>query len=132
MRRILLKSKIHRATVTGAELHYEGSVTIDRDLLEAADVLEFEQVQIYSVTSGERLTTYAIAGERGSGEIRINGAAAKRIRGGEIVILASYAEYSEAEALRHEPRLVRVDSSNRRVPEPVGAGAAAAPTEAVS
>ena len=123
VRRTLLKSKIHRATVTGAELHYEGSVTIDRTLLEAADILEFEQVQIYSVTSGERLTTYAIAGERGAGEIRINGAAARKIREGEVVIIANYAEYSEAEALRHEPKLIRVDASNRRIEEAVPAGA---------
>ena len=124
VRRTLLKSKIHRATVTGAELHYEGSVTIDRNLLEAADILEFEQVQIYSVTSGERLTTYAIAGEPGDGEIRINGAAARKIREGEVVIIASYAEYSEEEAGRHEPKLIHVDAWNRRVEDAVPAGAA--------
>ena len=125
MRRILLKSKIHRATVTGAELHYEGSVSIDRNLLEAADILEFEQVQIYSVTSGERLTTYAIAGERGGGEIRINGAAARKIREGEVVIIASYAEYSEAEVARHEPKLIHVDAWNRRIEDAHPAIAAA-------
>ena len=123
MRRTLLKSKIHRATVTGAELHYEGSVTIDRNLLEAADILEFEQVQIYSVTSGERLTTYAIAGRPGGGEIRINGAAARKIREGEVIIIASYAEYTEDEVVRHEPKLIHVDAWNRRVDDPVPAGA---------
>jgi aspartate 1-decarboxylase len=116
MQRTLLKSKIHRATVTGAELHYEGSVTVDRDLLAAADIREHEQVQVYSVTSGARLTTYAIAGEPGEGEVRINGAAAHLIREGEVVIIASYAQYTEAEAAAHEPRIVRVDERNRRVP----------------
>ena len=91
MQRTLLKSKIHRATVTGADLHYEGSVTVDRELLEAADIRENEQVQIYSVTSGARLTTYAIAGEAGGGEVRINGAAAHLVGEGETVIIASYA-----------------------------------------
>jgi len=126
VQRTLLKSKIHRATVTGAELHYEGSVTVDRDLLEAADIREHEQVQIYSVTSGARLTTYAIPGEPGGREIRINGAAAHLIHEGEIVIIASYAQYTEAEAAVHEPRVVRVDERNRLVqaiPAAVGEGA---------
>jgi aspartate 1-decarboxylase len=122
MERTLLKAKIHRATVTGANLDYEGSVTVDRDLLEAADILEHEQVQIYSVTSGARLTTYAIAGERGSGEIVINGAAAHLIGEGEVVIIANYAQYTEAEARVHQPKVIHVDAANRRVEE-VGAGA---------
>jgi aspartate 1-decarboxylase len=111
--RTLLKSKIHRATVTGADLHYEGSVTIDADLLEAADIVENEQVQIYSVTGGARLTTYAIPGKPGSGEICINGAAAHLVGKGDIVIIASYAAYSEEEAAAHVPRRVYVDASNR-------------------
>lgn len=117
MQRTLLKSKIHRATVTGADLNYEGSVTVDRELLEAADIREHEQVQVYDVTSGARLTTYAIAGEPGEGEIRINGAAAHLVHTGDIVIIASYAQYTEAEAASHEPRLVRVGSRNERVLE---------------
>lgn len=115
MLRTLLKSKIHRATVTGADLHYEGSVTVDRSLLEAADIREFEQVQIYDVTNGTRLTTYAIPGERGEGEICINGAAAHLVRAGDIVIIASYAQFTEVEAARHEPKLIRVDERNRQV-----------------
>lgn len=117
MIRTLLKSKIHRATVTGAELHYEGSVTIDPLLLQAADIVEHEQVQIYDVTNGSRITTYAIPGEPGEGEIRINGAAAHLVRPGDIVIIASYAQYTEAEVSRHVPRLIRVNSKNQRVHE---------------
>ena len=117
MQRTLLKSKIHRATVTGAELHYEGSVTVDPLLLEAADIREYEQVQIYDVTNGARLATYAIPGEPGEGEVRINGAAAHLVRPGDVVILASYAQYTEAEAAHHLPRLIRVDLKNRRVKE---------------
>lgn len=117
MIRTLLKSKIHRATVTGAELHYEGSVTIDPLLLQAADIVEHEQVQIYDVTNGSRITTYAIPGEPGEGEIRINGAAAHLVRPGDIVIIASYAQYTETEVSRHVPRLIRVDSKNQRVHE---------------
>lgn len=113
MRRTLLKSKIHRATVTDANLHYEGSVTIDHELLTAADILEYERVEIYDVTNGARLTTYAIAGERGSGTICINGAAAHLVDPGDLVIIASYAEYSENEAAQHQPRIVLVDRTNR-------------------
>ncbi len=117
MDRTFLKSKIHRATVTGADLNYEGSVTVDRELLERADIREYEQVQIYDVTSGSRLTTYAIAGETGAGEVRINGAAAHLVRTGNVVIIASYASYSESEARAHKPRIVRVDARNRIVEE---------------
>jgi aspartate 1-decarboxylase len=112
MRRTLLKSKIHRATVTEANLDYEGSVTIDRALMDAADIVDHEQVQIYDVTNGSRLTTYAIPGPAGSGVVCINGAAAHLIKAGDLVILATYAEYEEAEVRRHCPRVVFVDSDN--------------------
>jgi len=112
LKRTLLKSKIHRARVTHAALHYEGSVTIDRDLLEAADILCHEQVQIYNITSGERFTTYAIEGDAGSGAICINGAAAHLAKPDDLVIIASYAEYTEAEARAHHPKLVYVDEQN--------------------
>jgi aspartate 1-decarboxylase len=113
MRRRLLKSKIHRATVTEAELHYEGSITIDLDLMEAADIVEHEQVDVYNVTGGERFTTYAIPGEPGSGIICINGAAAHLARPGDLVIVASYADYEPEELREHEPRIVLVDERNR-------------------
>ncbi len=113
MQRTLLKSKIHRATVTGACLEYEGSITIDGLLLDAADIVEHEQVHIYDVTNGERIVTYAIRGEPGSGIVQVNGAAAHRVRRGDCVIIASYAQYSEAEAARHRPRVLSVDRENR-------------------
>jgi aspartate 1-decarboxylase len=113
MRRRLLKSKIHRATVTEAELHYAGSITIDLDLMEAADLVEHEQVDVYNITSGERFTTYAIPGEPGSGIICINGAAAHLARPGDLVIVASYADYEPEELLEHEPRIILVDERNR-------------------
>ena len=113
MQRTLLKSKIHRALVTEASLHYEGSVTIDRDLMDAADIVDHEQVQIYNITSGTRLTTYAIPGEPGRGEICINGAAAHLVQPGELVIIASYATYSEAERKSYRPKIVHVDEKNR-------------------
>ena len=119
MQRTLLKSKIHRATVTDANLQYRGSVTIDPLLMEAADLLEFERVEIYNVTNGERFATYAIPGRPGKGEIVINGAAAHKAGAGDIVILASYAVYEEAEARGHRPSLVYVDEKNRRIPAPV-------------
>ena len=115
MKRILLKSKIHRATVTEANLEYEGSVTIDIDLLEAADIVENERVEIYNITSGTRLATYAIGGQAGSGTICINGAAAHLVSPGDLVIIASYAEYSAEELGNHAPRLILVDRSNRPV-----------------
>jgi len=111
--RTLLKSKIHRATVTDANLEYKGSVTIDPLLLEAADIVEFEQVQIYDITNGARLTTYAIPGEPGSGDICINGAAAHLVRPNDLVIIASYATYDDAEARKHRPKLIYVDEANR-------------------
>ena len=113
MIRTMLKSKIHRATVTEANLEYEGSVTIDRTLLEAADLLPYEQVQIYDCTNGNRLTTYAIPGEPDSGEICINGAAAHLIKPGDVVIIASYAQLDDASSRGWQARRVFVDGANR-------------------
>ncbi len=126
MRRTLLKSKIHRATVTDANLHYQGSVTIDPLLMKAADILHHERVEIYNVTNGERLATYAIPGRPGAGEICLNGAAAHRARKGDLVILATYAEYEPAELAGHQPAVVFVDEKNHirssaAVAEAVGA-----------
>ena len=115
MQRTLLKSKIHRATVTDANLHYQGSVTIDPLLMEAADLLHFERVEIYNCTNGERFATYAIPGTRGQFEIVINGAAAHKATTGDVVILASYADYEEVECRAHQPSLVFVDDANRIV-----------------
>jgi aspartate 1-decarboxylase len=115
MRRTMLKSKIHRARVTDADLHYEGSVTVDRDLMDAADLVRFERVEIYNVTNGERFATYVIPGERGRGEIVINGAAAHKATTGDIVILCAYAEVEEAEVKAHRAHLVYVDEANRIV-----------------
>ncbi len=116
MTRTLLKSKIHRATVTDSNLHYEGSVTVDRDLMEAADLIPFERVEIYNLTNGNRFATYVIPGHRGRGEIVVNGAAAHLARTGDLVILCSYASFTEAEAFAHHPRLVHVDAANRPTP----------------
>lgn len=114
MRRTLLKSKLHQATVTDAQLHYAGSVSIDPELLQAADILPHEQVDIYNITNGERITTYAIESDKpGSGEICINGAAAHRMRPDDCVIIASYAEYEEAEAVAHHPIVLLMDKQNR-------------------
>ncbi len=113
MQRTLLKSKIHRATVTDANLNYQGSVTIDTLLMEAADLLHFERVEVYNVTNGERFATYAIPGRRGSGEICLNGAAAHKAKPGDLVILASYAAYENEAARAHKPSLVFVDEANR-------------------
>jgi aspartate 1-decarboxylase len=115
MLRTMLKSKIHRARVTGASLHYEGSVTIDPILLEAADLLPFEQVHLLDVDNGARLETYVIEGERGSGQVVVNGAAAHLIHAGDIIIIASYATVTDDEARHIEPRLVYVDGANRIV-----------------
>ncbi|TNB69219.1 aspartate 1-decarboxylase [Arthrobacter sp. BB-1] len=108
----MFKSKIHRATVTHADLHYVGSVTVDLDLLEAADILPGELVSIVDVTNGSRLETYTIAGERGSGVIGINGAAAHLMHENDIVILITYAEMTTEEAKAYEPRVVHVDENN--------------------
>ena len=109
----MFKSKIHRATVTHADLHYVGSVTVDLDLLDAADILPGELVAIVDVTNGARLETYTIAGERGSGVIGINGPAAHRVHESDVVILITYAEMTTEEAKAYEPRVVHVDQNNR-------------------
>ncbi len=113
MKRTMLKSKIHRATVTGAEVEYEGSVTIDRDLMDAADILQYEAVDIWNVTSGSRFRTYAIAGERGSGTVCINGAAARLAVPGDLVIIATWQKVEPSAAPSHEPLVVFVDARNR-------------------
>jgi aspartate 1-decarboxylase len=128
MQRVMLKSKIHRATVTDSDLHYVGSITIDPELLEAADIREHEQVHVLDVDNGARFETYTIAGGRGTGEVRINGAAARLVHTGDTIIVISYASYDESELDRYEPRVVHVDRRNRiievdaRVATLVGAG----------
>lgn len=123
MRRTLMKSKIHRATVTEADLHYQGSITIAADLMDAADILEHERVDVLNITNGARLTTYAIPGGRGTGLICINGAAAHLVSKGDLVIIVSYAEYDEAEWVGHTPIVILVDEHNEPVPqEPAGNG----------
>ncbi len=130
MFRTMFKSKIHRATVTQADLHYVGSVTIDADLMEAADLLPGEQVQIVDITNGARLETYVIEGPRGSGVIGINGAAAHLVHPGDLVIIISYAAMTDAEARAFEPRVVHVGARNEIVQlgsdpaEPAPGGAA--------
>lgn len=113
MQRTMLKSKLHRVHVTHSELDYEGSCAIDQNLLEAANICEYEQISIYNVTNGERFSTYAILGERGSGIISVNGAAAHKAAPRDILIIASYAHYSEAELAVFSPQLVYVDAQNR-------------------
>ncbi|WP_432561904.1 aspartate 1-decarboxylase [Kineococcus sp. SYSU DK003] len=115
MRRTLLNGKIHRATVTRADLHYVGSVTIDADLCEAADLVEGEQVHIVDVTNGARLQTYVIVGPAGTGQICINGAAAHLVSPGDLVIVMSYVDLDEDERARHVPKVVHVDAANRIV-----------------
>ncbi|TNF76890.1 MAG: aspartate 1-decarboxylase [Acidobacteria bacterium] len=112
MKRTLLKSKIHRATVTDADLDYEGSISIDPQLARAADLVPFERVEIYNITNGERFATYFIEGQEGSGEITLNGAAAHKVTPGDLVIICSYAEFTEEEIEGHQPRLVYVDEQN--------------------
>jgi aspartate 1-decarboxylase len=115
MNRTMLKSKIHRATVTGSDLHYVGSITIDEDLLDAADIREHEQVHVVDVDNGARFETYTIAGARGSGEIKINGAAARLVHTGDTVIVISYASYDERELDRYEPRVVHVKAGTNEI-----------------
>jgi aspartate 1-decarboxylase len=115
MQRTMLKSKIHRATVTGSDLHYVGSITIDPDLLEAADILEHEQVHVVDVDNGARFETYTIAGERGSGTMQVNGAAARLVHHGDTIIVISYAQYDAAELARHEPRVVHVEAGTNAI-----------------
>jgi aspartate 1-decarboxylase len=117
MKRTLLKSKIHRATVTDGNLLYQGSVSIDPVLMEAADIVHHERVEIYNCTNGERFATYAIPGTPGMGEIVINGAAAHKAGRGDVIILATYADYEDAECRSHQPSLVFVDAKNRIVVE---------------
>ena len=109
----MLKSKIHRATVTGSDLHYVGSITVDADLLEAADILEHELVHVLDIDNGARFETYTIAGARGSGEITINGAAARLVHTGDTVIVVSYGEYEKEELEMYEPVVVHVNADNQ-------------------
>jgi aspartate 1-decarboxylase len=115
MHRTMLKSKIHRATVTGSDLHYVGSITIDPDLLDAADILEHEQVAIVDVDNGQRFETYTIAGERGSGVMQVNGAAARLVHHGDTIIVISYATYDKAELETYEPKVVHVEAGTNRI-----------------
>ena len=112
MLRTLLKSKIHRATVTEADLDYEGSLTIDRSLMDVADLLPYEEVHIFNVTNGHRFSTYVIEGKRGSNVICVNGAAAHLAREGDCLIIASFATYNEEECTNHSPKLIYVDDNN--------------------
>jgi len=121
MQRHLMKSKIHRATITSADLHYEGSFTVDEELLEAADLVEFEEVQIVNVNNGSRFSTYVIPGPRGSGVMQLNGAAARLGLPGDLVIVISYGTYDEAEVERHRPRVIFVDERNQIVRPPLRA-----------
>ncbi|MEJ2106689.1 MAG: aspartate 1-decarboxylase [Acidiferrobacteraceae bacterium] len=113
MQRTMLKAKLHRATVTRSELDYEGSVAIDERLLEAADIHEYERIEVYNVTNGERFTTYAIRAQEGSGTISVNGAAAHKANPGDVVIICSYANVDEKDLVNFKPRLVYVDEKNR-------------------
>ncbi len=113
MQRIMLKSKIHRVTITEADLNYNGSLTIDRDLLEAADIVPFEQVKVYNINNGERFDTYTIEGEAGSGVIGLNGAAARKGHIGDLIIIASYAQYEESEVAGFTPKILLCDDNNR-------------------
>ena len=115
MRLNVFKSKIHRATVTHADLEYEGSVTVDTDLLDAAEILPYEAVHIWNVTRGSRLMTYALPGPRGSGAVCVNGAAAHLNQPGDLVILATFAEMTREQARAHRPIVVRVDAENRQI-----------------
>ncbi|RCV51273.1 aspartate 1-decarboxylase [Marinitenerispora sediminis] len=115
MQRTLINGKIHRATVTQADLHYVGSITIDAELMAAADLVEGEQVHVVDIDNGNRLVTYAITGEPGSGVIGINGAAAHLVAPGDLVIIMSYAQLDEAERAAHQPKVVHVDAENRIV-----------------
>jgi aspartate 1-decarboxylase len=108
-------SKIHRAVITHADLHYEGSCTIDADLMEAADILDNQEIHVWNITSGTRLTTYAIEGPRGSGVVCMNGAAAHLMKPGDMVIMATFGEMTEEEARAHEPKVILVDKKNRVV-----------------
>ena len=126
MRRRMMKSKIHRATVTDADLHYVGSITIDRDLMDLADLLEYEQVAVVDIDNGARLETYVIEGERGSGAVCLNGAAARLVSPGDRVIIISYADFESADLEGYEPTVVHVDGHNRPIDALAAAAVAAA------
>jgi|SRR5947207_15898876 len=115
MQRVMLKSKIHRATITASDLNYVGSLTVDPDLLEAADIREHEQVHVADIDNGARFETYAIAGERGSGEIKVNGASARLVHVGDLVIVLSYGQYDEVDLERYEPRVVHVKAGSNQI-----------------
>ena len=123
MNRTMLKSKIHRARITDSDLHYVGSITIDPDLLEAADILEHEQVHVVDVDNGARFETYTIAGEPGSGEMKVNGAAARLVHRGDTIIVISYAQYAREEMEHYAPVVVHVDRANRVVDVDAAVGA---------
>ena len=113
MHRIMLRAKIHRATVTECDLHYEGSCGIDEDLMDAADIREFEKIELYNVNNGERFSTYAIRGKRGTGEISLNGAAARLAQLGDLLIICTYSPMNEEEVSSYKPKVVFVDEKNR-------------------
>ncbi len=113
--RVMFRSKIHRATITESDLNYEGSITVDPDLLEAADILPYEQVDVLDIDSGNRFTTYAIAGKRGSGEIQVNGAAARLVQKGDLCIILTYTMLTDEHAKTHQPTVILVDENNRPV-----------------
>ena len=115
MQRVMLKSKIHRATVTDSDLHYVGSLTIDADLLEAADILEHEQVHVVDIDNGARFETYTITGRRGSGDMCVNGAAARLVHRGDRIIVISYGQYDRAEMEHYEPRVVHVEAKTNHI-----------------
>ena len=115
MQRVMLKSKIHRATVSDCDLHYVGSITIDPELLEAADILEHEQVHVVDVDNGARFETYTIAGERGAGGMCVNGAAARLVHRGDTIIVISYGAYDEVDLERYAPRVVHVEANTNRI-----------------
>lgn len=115
MQRTMLKSKIHRATVTDSDLHYVGSITIDPDLLESADILVHEQVAVVNVDNGQRFETYTIVGERGSGEVKVNGAAARLVHKGDTIIVISYAQYSREDLEHYVPTVVHVERGTNRI-----------------
>jgi len=115
MQRTMLKSKIHRATVTDCDLHYVGSITIDPELLEAADILPHEQVHVVDVDNGARFETYTIEGERGSGEIKVNGAAARLVHRGDTIIVISYAQYDRRDMEGYDPRVVHVEAGTNQI-----------------
>jgi aspartate 1-decarboxylase len=115
MQRVMLKSKIHRATITASDLNYVGSLTVDPDLLEAADIREHEQVHVADIDNGARFATYVIAGRRGSGEMKVNGASARLVHVGDLIIVLSYGQYDEADLERYEPRVVHVKAPTNEI-----------------